>query len=221
LIELSYHLDVQATLHAELGDELGAADPTYEQLVDGLPYLDAFTSEVLRLHSPFNALTQVVSSVLFCLFQFMTVTQANEDDIIPLSQPIQTASGEMTDHVSVSKGTLIHIPITAINKSQLLWGEDALDFNPQQWLDGWMSEGEQSVRAVDVEGYRHLLTFGGYGPRTCPGRQFSVVQFKVHQLMVFCLYPLFVDFSSHVADHLSAHPRLLVCLSSWPHDEGC
>ena len=185
MIELSYHPDVQDTLRAELGNELGAADPKYEHLVDGLPYLDAFTSEVLRLHSPFNALTRVVSSVPLGPFQFMTITQANEDDVIPLSQPIQTATGEMTNRVSVSKGTLIRIPITAINKSQLLWGDDASEFNPQRWLDGRMSEGDRGVRAVDVEGYRHLLTFGGYGPRTCPGRQFSVVQFKVIQVIAF------------------------------------
>ena len=110
----------------------------------------------------------------------MTIVQANENDIIPLSHPMQTASGEMTDRVFVSKGTMIRIPIAAINKSQVLWGDDASEFKPQRWLDGRMSEGEQTIRATEVEGYRHLLTFGGYGPRTCPGRQFSVVQFKVH-----------------------------------------
>ena len=152
----------------------------------GLPYLDAFTSEVLRLHSPFIALTRVVSSVLLGpSLHFVTITQANEDDIIPLTHPIQTASGEMTDHVFVSKGTLIRLPITAVNTSRMLWGDDAREFKPQRWLDDRMSEGGQRVRATEIEGYRHLLTFGGYGPRTCPGRQFSVVQFKVHWVIAF------------------------------------
>jgi len=70
LIELSYHPDVQDTLRAELGDELGAADPKYEHLVDGLPYLDAFTSEVLRLHPPLDQFTRVVSSVLLGSISF-------------------------------------------------------------------------------------------------------------------------------------------------------
>jgi hypothetical protein len=64
----------------------------------------------------------------------MTVIQASEDDVIPLSQPIQTASGEMTDCISVSKGTLIRLPIAAVNKSQLLWGESS------SHSDGWMVE---------------------------------------------------------------------------------
>ena len=118
----------------------------------------------------------------------MTMIQASEDDVIPLSQPIQTASGGMTDCISVSKGTLIRLPIAAVNKSVLLWGEDALEFKPQRWLDGRMLEGGQGVLAAEIQGYRHLLTFGGYGPRTCPGRQFAVIQFKVCRVKSFRLY---------------------------------
>ena len=177
---------MQDTLRAELGNEIGAADPKYEHLADGLAYLDAFTSEVLRLHPPLDQFTRVVSSVPLSPFHLMTVMQASEDDVIPLSQPIRTASGKMTDCVSVCKGTLIRIPIAAVNKSQVLWGDDALEFKPQRWLDGRMSEGGQGVLAAEIQGYRHLLTFGGYGPRTCPGRQFAVMELKVHQ--AFCLY---------------------------------
>ena len=120
-------------------------------------------------------------------FHFMTFIQASEDDVIPLSRPIQTASGEMTDCISVSKGTLIRLPIAAVNKSKLLWGEDALEFKPQRWLDGRMLEGGQGVLAAEIQGYRHLLTFGGHGPRTCPGRQFAVIQFKVRQTIPLVL----------------------------------
>ena len=39
---------------------LGTADPTYEQLTNDLPYLDAVTREVLRLHAPVAQTTRVV-----------------------------------------------------------------------------------------------------------------------------------------------------------------
>jgi len=49
LFELAHHPDVQETLCAELHSALGGMeDSAYGQLVNSLPYLDAFTSEVLR-----------------------------------------------------------------------------------------------------------------------------------------------------------------------------
>jgi len=77
----------------------------------------------LRLHSP---------------------VKAAADDVIPLSEPVCTVSGKMTEGISIAKGTFISVPICAINRSSAIWGPDAKQFKPDRWL----------------------ITFGD-GPRAC------------------------------------------------------
>ncbi|KAG0691804.1 cytochrome P450, partial [Suillus ampliporus] len=155
LIELSQHPDIQTRLREEL--IMFGADPTYDQLKANLPYLDAVVHEVLRLHPPIS--------------EFLRLAVA--DDVIPLSEPVRTASGEMTDSICVAKGTLITIPAGAINRSFAIWGPDAKEFKPDRWL----AEGGISGKAKEVQGHRHLLTFVD-GPRTCLGKDFAVTEFK-------------------------------------------
>ena len=63
LIELARNPEVQDTLRAEFRSALGATDdPADIQRVNTLPYLDAFTSEVLRVHPVVPDLTREVSS---------------------------------------------------------------------------------------------------------------------------------------------------------------
>jgi len=100
--------------------------------------------------------------------------QAIEDDIIPLSEPVCTASGKMTESISVTKGTRITIPAAAINRSSAIWGPDAKEFKPDRWL----TEEGISGKAKEVQGHRHLLTFSD-GPRTCLGKDFAIMEFKV------------------------------------------
>ena len=70
MIRLCRHLDIQETLRAELRRELaGGEDPTYDQLMSGLPYLDAFICEILRMHPGVPELTREVGrGVVFPLF---------------------------------------------------------------------------------------------------------------------------------------------------------
>jgi cytochrome P450 len=59
LIELALNSDVQNKLREELL-QFGA-DPTYDQLANSLPYLDAVMHETLRLHPPIPDVTRIVS----------------------------------------------------------------------------------------------------------------------------------------------------------------
>ncbi|KAN0098017.1 Cytochrome P450 [Tylopilus felleus] len=156
LIELAKNPDIQSKLRAELL-EFGA-DPTYDQLPNNLPYLDAVVHETLRVHAP--------------LPDF--IRMATADDVIPLSKPIRTRSGKLVDHISVAKGSFLSVSVPAINRSTTLWGPDAKEFKPERWLreDGIPSE------AKVVQGHRHLLTFID-GPRTCLGKGFAIAEFKV------------------------------------------
>ncbi|KAI9570092.1 cytochrome P450 [Boletus coccyginus] len=116
LLELSRNPDIQTKLRKELLEH--GADPTYDQLSHGLPYLDAVVHEILRVHPPVVEFTRV----------------AIDDDVIPLSEPVCTKSGEMVDSLTIAKGTLVAISMESMNRSAVIWGEDAKVFRPSRWL---------------------------------------------------------------------------------------
>ncbi|EIW81845.1 cytochrome P450 [Coniophora puteana RWD-64-598 SS2] len=145
LVELARNPDAQKKLRDELaqydGDQL-----SYDELMNNsiLPYLDAVTHETLRLHP---AATEVERAI--------------QDDLIPLSSPVVSASGAPISQVPVPRGTLVAVPIAAINRSPRFWGPDAASFRPERWLDGAAESGP----AEELVGHRHLITFAN-GPRT-------------------------------------------------------
>ncbi|KAI9456895.1 cytochrome P450 [Boletus coccyginus] len=159
LLELSRNPDVQTKLRNELLEH--GADPTYDQLSNCLPYLDAVIHEILRLHPPVVEITRM----------------AIEDDVVPLSEPVRTKSGELVDSLTIAKGTLVTIPMESMNRSAAIWGEDARVFRPSRWLENAHSKNGIPAKAKEVQGHRHLLTFVD-GPRTCLGKNFAVTEFK-------------------------------------------
>ncbi|KAI5999039.1 cytochrome P450 [Pisolithus marmoratus] len=156
LLELAQHPDIQTKLREELSSFGG--EISYDQLTTGLPYLDAVVQETLRVHPAAQD----------------RVRQANDDDIIPLSEPVQTKSGEVVDSIAVERGTVIGISIPCINRSEAIWGPDAKVFRPERWLE---ADG-LTQKAQEVKGYRHLLTFSD-GPRTCIGKLFAITEAKM------------------------------------------
>jgi cytochrome P450 len=65
LIELSKNQSSQTKLREELTAHFRqGSDPTYDQLNNGLPYLDAVVHEILRLHAPVWEVIRVVSGLL-------------------------------------------------------------------------------------------------------------------------------------------------------------
>lgn len=155
LIELSRNQPYQNKLREELMN-LGTTDPTYEQLMHGLPFLDAVVHEILRLHPPVSE----------------TLRQAHEDIIIPLSKPITTATGELVSNIFVQKGETVSAPIRWLNRCEEHWGPDAAVFNPNRWLDDKCPRGAKEINA-----HRKLLTFSD-GPRICLGKHFALAEFK-------------------------------------------
>ncbi|KAJ7701726.1 cytochrome P450 [Mycena metata] len=143
LIELSRNPDIQTQLRAEL---FKAGDPTWDELTSHTSFLDAFTCEILRLHPPLPD----------------TQRTATQDDIIPLSAPVETATGRFVDTVAIAKGTAVTVPINSMNQSVQFWGPDAKILNPSP---------------QEIQGFRHLLTFSE-GARVCLRKVFAVTEFK-------------------------------------------
>ncbi|KIK17295.1 hypothetical protein PISMIDRAFT_685414 [Pisolithus microcarpus 441] len=161
LFELAWHPDIQTKLREEVLSFGG--EPSYDQLITGFPYLDAVVQETLR----FRPAAQE------------RVRQASEDDVIPLSEPVQTKSGEVVDSIAVERGTVIGISIPCMNRSEAIWGPDAKVFKPERWLE---PDGI-TKKAQEVKGHRHVLTFSD-GPRTCIGKLFAVAEIKMVILTV-------------------------------------
>ncbi|KAJ7825434.1 cytochrome P450 [Mycena leptocephala] len=157
LIELARNPALQTELRDEL---LGSGDPTWEELTGQGSLLDAFTCEVMRMHPPLPEIERM----------------AVKDDLLPLSVPLETATGELVDTVFVRKGQWAKLPIECISRSEALWGPDAKVFNPARWLEEGRGVGQ--YRARELQGYRHLLTFSD-GPRICLGKVFALTEFKV------------------------------------------
>lgn len=86
-----------------------------------------------------------------------------------------------------------------MNRSVSVWGVDAKVFRPQRWL-----EEEIPVRAQQIQGHRHLLTFLD-GPRTCLGKNFALTEFKVS--LCFCVAEMLCT-EQYTGDLVSAHPEL-------------
>ncbi|KAI6157012.1 cytochrome P450 [Pisolithus tinctorius] len=155
LVELARHPDIQTKLRAELLTFGG--EPSYDQFNTDLPYLDAVVQEILRLRPAPQEL----------------IRRADEDDVIPLSEPVRTKSGEVVDSITTERGTEIGISISGMNRSEAIWGPDAKVFRPERWLE---ADGVTN-KAQEVKGHRHLLSFGD-GPRACVGKLFAIAEIK-------------------------------------------
>ncbi|KAF8318879.1 cytochrome P450 [Amanita rubescens] len=145
VIELARHPEMQRKLREELR-QLPIGDPTYDQLTSRLPYLDAVVRESLRLHPVVHDVYRV----------------ANEDDIIPLDAPIETASGQMIDSIIIPKGTPVCASLVFLNCDEKTWGSDSKEFRPERWLEN---------------PHRKLFSFGD-GQRLCLGKALALAELK-------------------------------------------
>ena len=91
---------------------------------------------------------------------------------MPLSDPIETSSGQILSSLVIPKGTILHSPMVFANCNEKFWGPNAKSFVPERWLE------EDALVPKDIHGHRHLLTFSD-GPRICLGRGFALAEFEV------------------------------------------
>jgi len=147
---LCLHPEVQTRLRAEVRERLpSVADgsATVSSVdIDHMPYLNAVCSEVLRYYSPVP----------------LTMREAARDTSI-LGQP-------------VPKGTRIMLTPWAVNKSQELWGDDALRFNPERWIARQDGGGGDKAASGGASSNYAFLTFL-HGPRSCIGSGFAKAEF--------------------------------------------
>ncbi|KAK3945277.1 cytochrome P450 4V2 [Diplogelasinospora grovesii] len=145
---LARYPDIQARLRKEIRERLPSpvsdASTVSSLDIDHMPYLNAVCNEVLRYYGPVP----------------MTLRQAACDTSI---------QGHF-----VPKGTRVMITPWAINKSIQMWGQDALQFNPDRWMpDG---EGDKKAASGGATSNYAFMTFL-HGPRSCIGQAFAKAEF--------------------------------------------
>ncbi|EJF57983.1 cytochrome P450 [Dichomitus squalens LYAD-421 SS1] len=89
----------------------------YDELSQ-LPYLDAVCRETLRLYPT----------------AYLSVREARMDTVLPFSEPVCGVDGTLLYEILVPKGTILWSYIRACNTNKALWGEDALEWKPERWL---------------------------------------------------------------------------------------
>ncbi|KAF9002260.1 cytochrome P450 [Cyathus striatus] len=156
---LSLHPEVQEKLHQEVRQAFAKhGDLAYDEL-ESLSYLDAVCRETLRLYPPALRIARV----------------ANQDVILPLSNPVKGVDGNDIQEIHVPKGTSVYVSILAANRNPEIWGEDSLEWKPERWLNPL----PESVKEAHLPGiYSNLMTFNG-GGRACIGFKFSQLEMKV------------------------------------------
>ena len=55
--------------------------------------------------------------------------------MLPLSEPIEGVDGTMVNEVIVPNGTMVFVAIRSCNRNKAIWGEDALEWKPERWLN--------------------------------------------------------------------------------------
>ncbi|KIJ40565.1 hypothetical protein M422DRAFT_173549, partial [Sphaerobolus stellatus SS14] len=124
IYQLSRHPEFQQRIRDEIkatraaardrGDtELTVAD------LDSMKCLLAAMKETLRFHP----------------ISILLIREAARDDIIPLSIPQKTKTGEIITSVPISKGQQIELSLMAYNRLPEVWGPDADQWRPERFLE--------------------------------------------------------------------------------------
>ncbi|KAH8998317.1 cytochrome P450 [Lactarius hatsudake] len=142
-------MEIAATRAKKSGEELSATD------LESMTYTLATLKEALRLHPVVHTLLK----------------EATQDDVIPLSSPIVTKSGEQVSSIPVRKGTLVDLAAGVYNRLPEIWGADANEFKPERFLD--IDKSNHSNVGV----FGNLMTFSS-GPGGCIGWRFAVLEMQ-------------------------------------------
>uniref|UniRef100_A0A8H7XXG4 Cytochrome P450 n=1 Tax=Psilocybe cubensis TaxID=181762 RepID=A0A8H7XXG4_PSICU len=170
---LAEHPDVEKRLRQEIFDIVGPTSaPKYEQMRD-MRYTRAFLNEVLRLYPPVPADSRTA--------------------IKPVVLPPARKGGKP---IYIPKDTTCLYTVLNIHRRTDLWGPDALEFDPDRFLDS-------RVQKYLVHNPFIFCPFNA-GPRICLGQQASSI-FAYHEATYY-LVRLLQNFTGFTLDQSANVP---------------
>lgn len=150
---LATHPEAEARLLAEV-DAFGGKEPTAEDLA-GFPYLEAVLNESMRLYPPAHA--------------------SNRECTAPGGCTLAGADGRQ---YHIPYGTWVHFGIWGMHRDPQYWGEDALDYRPERFLDA----------AATAKRHPNAFIPFGLGPRMCIGWKFAVQEMQTALIRLYQRY---------------------------------
>ncbi|KAF8332425.1 cytochrome P450 monooxygenase pc-1 [Amanita rubescens] len=170
--QLAMHPQIMTRLRQEILDKVGPTRMPNQNDIRDMRYLRAVINETLRLYPivPFNVRDSVNAT-----------TWPNPD---PTQKPYY-----------IPANTRITYSVFMMQRRKDLWGQDALEFDPDRFLD-------DRVKKYLVNNSFIFLPFNA-GPRICLGQQFA------YNEMSFMIIRLLQSFSSIALDPASAPPDSL------------
>ncbi|KAM5543945.1 hypothetical protein V8D89_002562 [Ganoderma adspersum] len=161
LWELARHPEYQERMRQEIRAARakvaarGGSEFTTEDL-DSLTLSVNAIKETLRFHPIATGLPRV----------------ALKDDVIPLSRPIVSTTGETISEIPVKAGQVFYASFAGYQRLPELWGENVDKWNPDRFL-----RIETAKQPASVGVFANLLTFSA-GLRGCIGWRFSVIEMQ-------------------------------------------
>ncbi|KZP21687.1 cytochrome P450 [Athelia psychrophila] len=153
--ELGRNLEAQKRLREEV--QSYSNEPTFDEMMTKMTYIDAVCRETLRMHPPAPYMER----------------DTTKDDVLPLRYPIMDKDGKVHTHIFIKAGQTVIIPIHSVQRMDPVWGDGAA-FRPERWLT---AGGPAPVEQL-TGGWSNMLAFSD-GPRSCVGVRLALVEFKV------------------------------------------
>lgn len=140
--------EIRTVIKAQGGrHDFSSSEAELQAAFENSPYLNGICEETLRLCPPVPATLRE------------SVRQT-------------TLSGNV-----IPKGTFIFIFIWAINRNPKFWGEDAIKFRPERWIDTQPDGSLRANKNGGAESNYCEMTFL-HGPRACIGRDYAKAELK-------------------------------------------
>lgn len=135
---LSKYERVQQKLYNELLSLPDNSCDEYVNKLDALPYLNSVIKEVIRLYPP----------------------------IIYILRRVCNRDGVYLNNYFIPYDTSVRVPILALQTNKQVWGQDALDFRPERFMEPVSS---------DMKWMNCAFWFGSHG---CVGQRFAMLEIK-------------------------------------------
>ncbi|KAF9018271.1 cytochrome P450, partial [Hymenopellis radicata] len=174
LYELSRHPEHQERIRKEVAairDRLGDSGRLTPQDYDSMAFMNAVIKVTFYPVYHSTATDFAPGGLRLHPIVIYLSREAQQDDIIPLSEPIVTKTGVKITQIPVEKGQGVLASIGYYNRNPAVWGEDADQWNPERFLEA--RTGDQVPLGV----FSNLMTFSA-GLRGCIGWRFAVMEMQ-------------------------------------------